>query len=57
MIDAFYGLTIIPLVNWGLLLETSSHNNLHQIISEPTHFTETCRSILDLIITDTPGIF
>jgi len=32
-------------------------NNMFQLISEPTRITEESRSILDLIITDTPGLF
>lgn len=32
-------------------------NNLYQLISEPTRITETSQSTLDLIITDSPGLF
>jgi hypothetical protein len=30
-------------------------NNLHQLITDPTRVTRTCSSLLDLIITDSPG--
>ena len=31
-------------------------NNLHQVINEPTRVTETGASLLDLIITNYPGL-
>ena len=38
----------------NLFYDTLSLNNLTQVINEPTHFTEHCSSLLDLLITDVP---
>ncbi len=37
------------------LYDLVTGNNLFQIISEPTHTTENKSTLLDLIITDSPG--
>ena len=39
------------------LYDLVNNNNLFQLIDEPTRITETCQSLLDLIITDSPGHF
>lgn len=39
----------------NILLEALNDNGLKQLITEPTRSTETCKNILDLLITNVPN--
>jgi len=39
------------------LRDLISYNNMFQLITDPTHTTDTCKSLLDLIFTDSPAFF